>query len=259
MKKNIFLMALFLFLILSSNVYAQTPTDSTKSSSGSATTAPIDESEMKNVKKIIDLVASKSAQETLASKIGTLGTVTTSTNTSLTIQSLTGDDRIIDIDEITKFFDPDSKTYGVSDIKKGDLLGIIGILNKVSNHVLARSVTRASTIPTYFEGVITDIDRKNFQFTAVDENGNKKIIDITTGTKVNSVSSSDGEMKSGFSKVLPGQRIYAAGFPDLKVKNQLDTDRLIHFIDLSPSAAMKKFSSIAPEASTTVSPTPLGS
>lgn len=254
MKKYILFTILALLSMAASSVSAQTPTDSSRSS---ATTAPIDETEMKNVKKIIDLVASKSAEEKLASKIGTLGTVTQTTNASLTIQTISGSSRIIDIDEITKFSDPDSKSFGISDIKKGDLLGIIGILNKISNHVLARSVNKASLIPTYFEGIITDINSKNFQFTAVDENGNKEIVDITTSTKMSSVSIEDGKIKSGFTKVSLGQRIYAAGFPDLKVKGQLNATRFIHFVDLAPSVKMKKYVSATPmETSISTSPKP---
>lgn len=256
MKKYIVFTTLALLVATVSSAYAQTPTIASKTSTSSATTAPINESEMKNVKKIIDLVASKSAEEKLMSKVGTLGAVLQTTATALTIQAINGDNKIIDIDEITKFSDPDSKSYGISDIKKGDMVGIIGILNRVSNHILARSVNRASLIPTYFEGVITDIDKKNFQFTAMDENGNKEIIDITTSTKINSVSTADGELKSGFTKVVTGQRIFAAGFPDSKVANQLDTTRFIHFVDLTPSAKMKKFINVTPEASPSAKPTP---
>lgn len=255
MKKYITVIIFTLFLTVVSSAQAITPTNTPTPASSSATTAPIDESEMKNVKKIIDLVASKSAEEKLASKIGTLGTVSTSSNTSMTIQTIIGDDKIIDIDEITKFSDPDSKSYGISDIKKGDILGIIGILNNISKHILARSVTKASSIPTYFEGIITSIDSKNFQFTAYNENGNKEIIDITTSTKVNAVSVADGEIKSGFTKAVLGQRIFAAGFPDSKIKGQLDTTRFIHFVDLAPSAKMKRYLVSPTEASPSASPT----
>lgn len=252
MKKYILFTILILISVATSNVYAQSD-----SSSNSATTAPINETEMKNVKKIIDLVASKSAEEKLASRIGTLGTVTQTTNTSLTIQTINGFGRIIDIDEITKFSDPDSKSFGISDIKKGDLLGIIGILNKISNHVLARSVSKASLVPTYFEGIITDINSKNFQFTATDENGNKEIIDITTSTKMSSVSAAGGKIKSGFSKAALGQRVFAAGFPNLKIKGQLNATRFIHFLDLQPSAKMKKYAEAVPtETSISASPKP---
>src|ERR1035437_8903943 len=120
MKKYILVIIFGLLLVGVANAYAATPTETPKPATGSATTAPINESEMNNVKKIIDLVASKSAEEKLASKIGTLGTVTTSTNTTITIQTITGDDKIIDTDEITTFSDPASKSFGISDIKKGD-------------------------------------------------------------------------------------------------------------------------------------------
>lgn len=246
MKKYIYLAFFIFFAINAPNMHAQTPSNTVTSTSSSATTAPIDESEMKKVKKIIDLVASKSADEKLAFKIGILGTVTQSTNTALTVQTINGVSKIIDIDEITKFSDPDSKSYGISDIKKGDLLGIIGIINKISNHILGRHVSRMSNIPTYFEGIITEINKKNFQFTANSEKGDKKIIDITTSTKISSFSKPEGEFKSGFTKVEIGQRIHAVGFPDEKVENQINTTRFIHFEDLPPSIKMKNNLNITP-------------
>lgn len=241
MKKIIILPLALLFFVCSVQAYAET-------ASNSATT-PTEEASQ--IEKIKDLVASRVAELKLVEKKGILGNVTSSTTSQVTLTDGNNQKRIVDIDEITKFSDPDSKSFGISDIKNGDLLGIIGLSNKESEHLLARFVDRVSTIPVYFEGVITDIDRKNFQLTAVDENGNKKILDITTGTKINSFTKADGEIKSGFSKITIGQRVYAAGFMDSKIKGQLDSDRVIHFPELALSAKMKAYANVTPTVETT--------
>ncbi|MGE5042062.1 MAG: hypothetical protein ACM3IJ_04110 [Candidatus Levyibacteriota bacterium] len=220
--------------------YSQTVTPTSKTATSSATTSPLNEDEMKNVKKIIDLVASNSASQKSAEKRGVLGKVTVASSTTLTLEVLNGENRVIDIDDITKFSDPDSKTFGISDIKSGDQLGVIGVLNKVSGHILGRDVTKVS-IPTYFEGAVLDLDKKNYTFNAVDENGNKKLINIETSTKISSFNKDDGQLKSGFSKITSGERVYVAGFPDPKIKDQINADRIIHFPDLAISLKMKNY------------------
>lgn len=233
---------IFIGLILStlpfSRVYSQTPKTNATSS---ATTQPLDESEMKNVKKIIDLVASSSAEQKLTAKVGVIGTVSVKTNTTLNMTTLNGTNKIIDIDEITKFSDPDSKTFGVSDIKKGETLGVIGVLNKVSSHILGRFIDRIGILPSHFDGVIVGIDRKNFQYTAMDENGNKMILDIQTSSKISSFTKDAGQIKAGFSKAEIGERVFASGFPDKNIANQLEIGRLILLPEVNLSSSMKKY------------------
>lgn len=242
--------AAILFFIIALGIlpgisYSQTTAPSSKTATSSATTSPLNEDEMKNVKKIIDLVASNSASQKLTEKRGILGKVTVSSSATITLEVFNGENRIVDIDDITKFSDPDSKTFGISDIKNGDQLGIIGILNKVSGHILGRQVNRIS-IPTYFEGAITEVDKKNYTLNAVDENGSKKLINIETSTKISSFTKDDGQLKAGFSKIKPGQRIYTAGFPDLKIKDQINADRILFFPDLALSQKMRNFVDFTP-------------
>lgn len=243
----ILVLSFFTVFLPLKSAYSQTAQDSTSS----ATTAPLDESEMKNVKKIIDLVASSSAEQKLTAKVGVIGTVVEKSNTAINLATVNGENKIIDIDEITKFSDPDSKTFGISDIKKGETLGVVGVLNKVSAHVLGRFVDKL-TLPTHFEGVVVEVDRKNFQYTAMDENGNKMILDVQTTTKISSFSKADGQIKAGFSKGDIGMRVFAAGFPDVKIKNQLATSRLILFPELALSSKLKKY--VPQEESTTSTP-----
>lgn len=219
------------------------------------TSSPTSIGDSSQIEKIKDLVASRVAELKLVEKRGILGTVSSTTSTSVTLVDLNNKRKIVDIDEITKFSDPESKEYGISDIKKGNVIGVIGLLNKGSDHLLARVISTVSTIPTYFDGIITNVDRRNFVITAVDEDGNKKLLDIETSTKLFSYTKETEEIKSGFSKITPGERIYAAGFPDSKVANQINIDRLTHYPELVPSSKMKRFAETEAVTSVTVAPT----
>ncbi len=204
------------------------------------TNSPTSISDSTQIEKIKDLVASRVAELKLVEKRGILGTVTAVTSTQITLTDIHNKKRIIDIDEITKFTSPASKTFGISDIKKGDTLGIIGLLNKGTDHILARFVNTVSAIPTLFEGVITDVDRRNFVVTVVNEDGKKISVDIETSTKISSFTKADSLIKSGFSKVLPGQRVYISGFMDDTTENLLNADRIIHFPELALSSKLKR-------------------
>lgn len=240
----------FIFCLLILFLYTQ--------QSYSATTTPVptkstptDEESLKQMEKIKDLVASRVAELKLVDKRGILGKVVTTTNSQITLIDNKDKNRIIDIDEITKFSNENSKSYGISDVKKGDMLGIIGLYNKDTERLLARFVDRISALPTHFEGVITGIDKINFQLFATDENGNKRIIDIVPSTKNFTYSKDQGQIKSGFSKFSLGERIFASGFPDSKIKNQLNTVRIVSFPQLPPSEKMKAY-----VPTSEVSPTP---
>lgn len=239
MKKNTLLLT-FAFLLL--GLFTQVSYAQTKKPTPNVTSSPTSIEDSKQIEKIKDLVASRVAELKLVEKRGILGTVTQTTSTQITLTDLRSNKQIVDIDEITKFSDADNKSYGISDIKKGDELGIIGLLNKSTEHVLARFINSVTSVPVHFDGVITDVDKKNYTLSAVDELGNKKILNIETSTTIDSFTNDTDQIKSGFSKILAGQRVYASGFPDLKIANQLNLDSLIFFPELAPSVKMKRYS-----------------
>lgn len=218
--------------LLTQNAIAQSPSVKPTSS----TSPSVDEDQVERIK---DIVASRVAELNLVEKKGALGKVLTSTSTQVTLEDIQGNKQIIEIDELTKFKDPDNDDYGISDVNEGDVIGVIGLLNKAADRILARYINTVSAIPEYFDGIVTNVNSKNFQVTAVDENGSSKIIDIVTSTKTSLYGKDDGLIKSGFSKIEIGQRIYVAGFMDSKIDNQLNARRVIHFLDLSPSEKMR--------------------
>lgn len=214
------------------------------------------EEEMKQVEKIKDLVASRVAELKLVEKKGILGKVNSSTSTQITLTDGKKQKRIVDIDEITKFSDPADKTFGVSDIKPGNLIGVIGLYNKSSGHLLARMVEKTASIPEYFDGVVVGLDKINFQLSAIDENGKTRIIDIVPTTKTSSFTTDGGQIKSGFSKITVGERVYAAGFPDAKKETQLNATRVTHFPELPLSVKMKHAVDANTQAQVTPQTTP---
>ncbi len=249
MKKTFFIIISLLFtVLLTHTAYAQTSTPKPTTSASPS----VDESQVERIK---DIVASRVAELNLVEKKGVLGKVISTTSTQITLEDINGDKRIIEIDELTKFKDPKNDDYGISDVKSNDSIGVIGLLNKAADRILARFVNTVTSIPEYFDGVVTETNAKNFQLTAVDADGKKKIIDIVTSTKTSSYTKEDGLIKSGFSKIKEGQRIYAAGFMDSKVDNQLNATRVIHFLDLIPSEQMLLHAQTTPPVKETPAPT----
>lgn len=254
MKKIIQIFLIFVtFIILAQSSQTQAitstpaPTTTTKpTATATPTTSPTDAADIDRIQKIKDLVASKVAELKLVEKRGLLGTVTQTSSTQITIEDTAGNRRIIDIDELTKFQkDNDAKNFGVSDIKNGTTLSLIGLYNKETKRLLARFISKAVNIPVYFEGVVISKNAKDFTLKATDEKGTQKTIDVQSSTKISLYAKDTNTTKSGFTKVEIGQRILVAGFDDLKEKNMINASRLIHFKDLPPSAEMKKQLDIA--------------
>lgn len=236
MKKLLLLtFVFFLNSSLSQTVFAQTPT----SVSGKNPVAT-NSAETQTLQKVIDLIASQSAMRNDLEKKGILGIVKEETTTKIMVEDLAKDERTIDIDELTKFGSGDNtKSFGISDIKPGGLFSFIGKYNKETKRLLARFVIKVTSIPVQFEGVVLSINTTDGTFLAADADGNKKTIDVSASTKTVSYASSDGTVRSGFSKIVIGQRVLVTGFDDLQDKNKIVASRIIHFLDLPLSLGMK--------------------
>ena len=213
---TILLLSLSFFFVNKINAASPTPTKSD-------ITNQIDELKTK--------IASKVAELNLVEKKGIIGTVTDSSDTQITLSDTNGNTRIIDVDEITKFSSSGSKTFGISDIKKGTLLGILGLYNKQSRRILARQVNELSPKPIIIFGGISLLDNKNFELTVVKENGQKVVVEVTDLTKTSSYSSGSIS-KSGFSKMKAANTILAIGLPDKTDPDKFLATRIIIFPDI---------------------------
>lgn len=219
--------------------YAISPTPTPANISPTLTPKETD-AQQNQIEKIKDLVASKVAELKLVDKRGIVGTVKSSSNTEMVVSDYRNDPAQIDIDELTKFQSDSDKTFGISDIKSGDVLSIVGLFNKDAKRLLARFITRATNIPQNIEGVVVSKDLKDFTFELVSAKGKKNTIDVSTSTKT--VSYDNGQsVKSGFSKIDMAQRVIVVGFADPKIKDQINSTRIIVFSSIPPSSDMKKF------------------
>jgi hypothetical protein len=197
------------------------------------------------LEKLGNEIASKTAQLNLVEKKGIIGTVTDSSTSQITLTDTNNNTRFVDVDELTKFSSDSSSSFGISDVKKGAILGVLGLYNKQSRRILARSINVLTPFPTIVFGEIANVDKVNFELTVVKANGGKTILEIETITK--SYSFSGGNLiKSGFSKIQATQTISAIGFPDKQDPNKIMASQIIIFPDiqlsynlnLTPSAAI---------------------
>lgn len=253
MKKISFILSVLALTLSGAQAFAVTPTTTpTPTKSAKTTPDPKATQADKQIEKIKDLVASKVAELKLVEKKGMVGTVKAKSNTEITLVDTKNQEVQVDIDELTKFDGGTDKTFGISDIEKGDVISCIGLYNKDSKKLLARFVSKADNIPVVVVGAVLDKDPEEFTLTLVESNGDKKTIDIATSTKTTSYE--DGESaKSGFSKIEVGSRLVVAGFMDTKIDNQLNASRIVYFVSLPASSDMKKHLSQPTEEPT---PTP---
>lgn len=242
MKKVLILSFSFLFLMnLPTIVFSQTKTPTPKISATptkSAKTTP-ESAEIERIQKIKELVASKVAELKLVEKKGILGVVKEKTTTQLTLIGDNEEVKIVDIDELTKFQKNGDDSFGISDVKQGQIISAIGLYNKETKRLLARFIEKVSNIPTTISGLVTEKDIKNFTVSMVSDTG-KKLIDVTSSTKTYSFNKETKMVKSGFSKIEIGQRIFVVGFDDLKTDDKINASRIVHFIVLPPSEKMLK-------------------
>lgn len=189
------------------------------------------------LQQVANEIASKTAQLNLVEKKGIIGTVTDSSGTQITLSDLNGNVRFVDVDELTKFSSSSSNSYGLSDVTKGTMLGVLGLYNKQSRRILARDVTVMGPFPTVIFGETTDIDKTNYEITITKQDGQKVVVEIQDITKTYSFSAG-AIAKSGFSKTQNGETIVAIGFPDKQDPNKILGTRIIFLPDVQTNFAV---------------------
>lgn len=184
------------------------------------------------VDKLKDRIASRVAELKLVERRGIIGHATAISNTQLTITDTQNNTRFIDVDEITKFSSPSAKTsFGISDITKGDQVGILGLYNKQSRRLLARFVDML-ILPKIIHGAVLSTNSDDFTITIVTEKKEQIVADVQTTTKTSTYTKGADLVRSGFSKIKEGERIMVVGFPDKKEKNRITASRIIVFPDV---------------------------
>ena len=178
------------------------------------------------------LCESRVAQLNLVEKRGIIGTVTDVSANQVTVTDIAGNTRNIDVDEITKFSSPSTKSsFGLSDLTKGTKISVLGNYNKDSKRILARFIS-VTVDPTFLTGAISDVDRTNFTITMAMTGQKQQKIDIQSTTKISVYTKDQGLTKYGFSKMNIGDRLSVVGFPSKTDKTLFEPDRIIVFTEL---------------------------
>ncbi len=181
--------------------------------------------------QLLDEIASKTAQLNLVEKKGIVGKVSDVSDTQITLTDISGNTRFIDVDELTKFYSSSSKSFGISDITKGDNLGILGLYNKQTRRILARKVDLIDQSPQVIYGAVGSIDKTNYELTVVKETGQKIIAEVQSITKTYSYSS-ENLVKSGFSKIVAPETLIIIGLPDKQDPSKILATRIVLFPDV---------------------------
>lgn len=238
MKKVLFIFLIFLSLSLISvlNSYAQTSTPS-----------PVQQ----QIDELKDRIASRVAQLKLVEKRGIIGAATDSSDTQITLTDIKGNTRFVDVDELTKFSSDNSTgSFGISDIKKGMTLSVLGLYNKQSRKILARSVLEIS-LSKMIHGYISTVDSDNFIINIATDSNEQFQVSVETTTKTLSYDKTSGNLvRSGFSKVKTGQKIFATGDLDKTDNKKISADRIITFPDI---VRQSKLTPASPSATITPS------
>lgn len=246
-KQIIFLSIAICFLSITTHVAMAVSTTPTKSVE--PTKKPTGESLSRQITNLKDKIASRVAELKLVEKKGIIGTVDEVKDLQITLVDLQGKPRFVDVDEITKFVASDNKSFGISDLKKGSLISIVGRYNKDSQRLLARFVGNI-TIPTFLNGTASDIDQNAFTFTLKSPDGKNISIDVENITKTQSYTKGGSVEKSGFSKIKNGDIIFVTGNPDKNDSKKIIATRILIII-----SGNEKATTITP-TQTTKKPTP---
>jgi hypothetical protein len=230
MKKIILFSFAFITLtFFTKSVYGLSPTASP--SATPALNVSKEERLINQINVLREKVASKVAELNLVEKRGIIITVSEVSGNKITGMDPDDNIRISDVDELTKFSSPSAKTFGISDITKGDKLSIIGLYNKQSKRILSRFVDSV-TLPKLLSGEITDVDKINYTVIVLSENKIKTLVDIENITKTSSYTQESGLERLGFSKLTIGDRILVNGYQNIKDKYRITATRIIVFPEL---------------------------
>ncbi|MEK7573029.1 MAG: hypothetical protein AAB531_01250 [Patescibacteria group bacterium] len=215
MKKNLtyLLLITLCFSIFVSSSYAISPTPKT-TPRVTSTPTPSPSLIQKQINSLSSKIASRVAQLKLVEKKGIMGEVVNVSNTQITLSDIHENTKFIDVDEFTQFSSPQSKSsFGISDIKKGDKIGVLGLYNKESRRILARFIDEID-LPQVMHGVVSKMDTKNFTLVLTDLDNKTHDVNVESSTRTFSYDRDKKELvKSGFSKLEIGQTIVIVGYP----------------------------------------------
>jgi hypothetical protein len=225
MKRSVIITTLFV-TVLTLPVHAFAATPSAAPSPSTSDKSAISQKLNDEINNLKEKIASRVSELNLVEKRGIIGAVSEVSGNQITMTDTAGKTRFVDVDEITKFSSPASKTFGLSDLTKGKRVSILGLYNKQSKRLLARFIN-SSVDPAYVSGTISALDTKNYHVTLTNDSQKQSNIDVETTTKMFSYTKDGGLTKISFTKLDTGVRAFAMGYPDKNDTSLIVADRII--------------------------------
>jgi hypothetical protein len=220
MKKRLVFITMIFLVAVTNTAYAAAPTP---------TSAAAAQNLNNQINQLKDKIASQVSKLNLVEKRGIVGTIQDVTNNQITLTDIHGNTRYVDVDEITKFSSDATTNFGLSDLKKGMQVSVLGIYNKESQRILARFIDTLAA-PTRINGAIAAIDNTNFDLSIATDDQKTIKVEIDTTSTVTSYSDGGTLTKYGFSKLNVGDRVEVIGYPDKKDATLILTDRMIDYV-----------------------------
>lgn len=264
MKQLLTIIFTILFLGVVTVITAEAQTTPTPTGSeATPTTGPTKKMQSNSlttqISNLKDKIASRVAELKLVEKRGIVGTVDEVKDTVISLTDQKGRTRFVDADELTKFIGSDNKSaLGISDIKKGMTITVLGRYNKQTERILARFVEEVN-FPKFLTGTIKDVDATNFAFSIAQGNGKIVDIDVENVTRTQIYSKEDGPVKAGFSKLLVGDQVVITGFPDKTNPKRIVATRILILMDFRKAEPTIESATIYPTTkpvTRTTTPTP---
>src|SRR4051812_13053821 len=130
-KRSLIILSLLFALSVSpAEAVTVTPTTTVTKTKPTPTTAFKESVSQKlndQISELKDKIASRVSELNLVEHRGMIGVVTDVSGNKITLKDVAGNVRFVDVDEITKFSSASNSSFGISDIKKGVRLNILGL------------------------------------------------------------------------------------------------------------------------------------
>jgi hypothetical protein len=242
MKKNTFFALIVSFLLaVSPDALAITPPDS----SPTGAKAKLDD--------LKDRLATKVAQLQHLERRAVFGTVKSTSEASILVETATKDLKIELTDDITvsQIIKGKRTKLTTDDLDKGDTVAVIGNYDATLDVLKAQIIVIQNQNPTRLSGIVESTDAKAYTITMKTSGDQSVTVDYETSTRAFEWTSSGGQAKAGFSKITAGQFVSVLGFPVPKKENRISSTRIIV---LSTNKAEPSVTA-GPTAKVTLSPT----
>ncbi len=228
LKKTLYSVIVFVFFVATLNQSVALAQENTTPTPESNSTN--DEGLNERISDLKEKIASRVSELKLVEKRGIIGIITDSSSNSITLTDINDKTKLVDVDEITKFASPSAgSSFGLSDLKEGTRIRVLGLYNKQSERILARFINTSSD-PTPLIGTIKSIDEDEFQLIVISSDKKETKIDIETSTDTSIFEKGASDLEEGgFSDFQIGNRVFITGFTDKTDKNLMIADRAIIF------------------------------